>query len=136
MTLDLTTLLRVGGVMHLGLMAAGLLMPQVVGLRGHLRALPQFIRRLFWVYYGFIALCLVSFSVLTLAFADTLASGSALARAVCAFLAVFWTLRLLVATFVFDLRPYLTSTARRIGYHATNVAFAYLPIVYTVAAAR
>jgi hypothetical protein len=136
MTLDLTMLLRVGGVMHLGLMAAGLLMPQVVGLRGHLRALPQFIRRLFWVYYGFIALCLVSFSVLTLTFADTLASGSALARAVCAFLAVFWTLRLLVATFVFDLRPYLTSTARRIGYHATNVAFAYLPIVYTVAAAR
>ena len=121
--------------MHLGLMAAGLLMPQVVGLRGHLTALPQFIRRLFWVYYGFIALCLVSFSALTLAFADTLASGSALARAVCGFLAVFWTLRLVVATFVFDLRPYLTSTARRMGYHATNIAFAYLPIVYGVAAA-
>ena len=136
MALDLTMLLRVGGVMHLGLMAAGLLMPQVVGLRDHLTALPQFIRRLFWVYYGFIALCLVSFSVLTLTFADTLASGSALARAVCAFLAVFWTLRLVVATFVFDLRPYLTSTARRIGYHATNVAFAYLPIVYGMAAYR
>ena len=136
MALDLTMLLRVGGVMHLGLMAAGLLMPQVVGLRGHLTALPDFIRRLFWVYYGFIALCLVSFSVLTLAFADTLASGSALARAVCAFLAVFWTQRLVVATFVFDLRPYLTSTVRRMGYHATNVAFAYLPIVYGVAATR
>ena len=135
MALDLTMLLRVGGVMHLGLMAAGLLMPQVVGLRGHLTALPQFIRRLFWVYYGFIALCLVSFSALTLAFADTLASGSALARAVCGFLAVFWTLRLVVATFVFDLRPYLTSTARRMGYHATNIAFQYLPIVYGVAAA-
>ena len=135
MTLDLTMLLKVGGVMHLGLMAAGLLMPQVVGLRTHLATLPEFIRRLFWVYYGFIALCLVSFSVLTFAFAETLASGSALARAVCAFLTVFWTMRLVVATFVFDLRPYLTSTSRRIGYHATNVAFAYLPIVYGVAAA-
>jgi hypothetical protein len=136
MALDLTTLLKVGGVMHLGLMAAGLLMPQVVGLRTHLTTLPEFIRRLFWVYYSFIALCLVSFSILTFAFADTLASGSALARAICAFLALFWTLRLVVATFVFDLRPYLTSTGRRLGYHATNVAFAYLPIVYGVAAYR
>jgi hypothetical protein len=134
MALDLAMLLKVGGVMHLGLMAAGLLMPQVVGLRTHLTPLPAFIRRLFWVYYSFIALCLVSFSILTFAFADTLASGSALARAICAFLAVFWTMRLVVATFVFDLRPYLTSTSRRIGYHATNVAFAYLPIVYGVAA--
>jgi hypothetical protein len=133
---DLATLLKVGGVMHLGLMAAGLMMPGAVGLRSHLTSLPQFIRRLFWVYYGFIALCLLSFSALTLAFAETLASGAALARAVCAFLAVFWTMRLVVATFVFDLGPYLTSTWRRIGYHATNVVFAYLPIVYGVAAVR
>ena len=136
MAFDLTMLLKVGGVMHLGLMAAGVLMPQVVGVRTHLTTLPEFIRRLFWVYYSFIALCLVSFSILTFAFADTLASGSPLARAVCAFLAVFWTMRLVVATFVFDLRPYLTSTARRMGFHATNVAFAYLPIVYGVAAVR
>ena len=134
MTLDLTLLLRIGGVMHLGLMAAGLMMPQVVGLRQHLTTLPEFVRRLFWVYYSFVALCLVSFSALTFAFADTLASGGQLARAVCAFLAVFWTLRLVVATFVFDLRPYLTSTSRRIGYHATNIVFAYLPVVYGIAA--
>ena len=136
MTVDLAMLLKVGGVLHLGLMAAGLMMPQAVGLRTHLTTLPEFIRRLFWVYYGFIALCLVSFSVISFAFADTLAAGSSLARAVCAFLAVFWTLRLLVATFVFDLRPYLTSTSRRIGYHATNIVFAYLPVVYGLAASR
>ena len=134
MTLDLAMLLRIGGVMYLGLMAAGLMMPRVVGLRSHLTTLPEFVRRLFWVYYGFVALCLLSFSVLTFALADTLASGSQLARAVCGFLAVFWTLRLVVATFVFDLRPYLTSTSRRMGYHATNVVFAYLPVVYGMAA--
>ena len=44
-----------------------------------------------------------------------------LARALCTFLAVFWTLRLIVATFVFDLEPYLTTWYRRVGYHATNV---------------
>ena len=117
-------------------MCAGLLMPQVVGMRGHLGALPPFIRQLFWVYYSFIALCLVSFSIITIAFAGTLASGGNLARALCAFFALFWTLRLIAATFVFDMRPYLTSRYRRLGYHAINIVFAYLPVIYVLAASQ
>lgn len=134
MTINLTLLLQVAGVMHLGLMSAGLLMPKVVNMRVHLATLPAFLRQLFWVYYTFIALCLVGFSVITIVFAETLAAGGTLARAVCVFLAVFWTLRLLAATFVFDMRPYLISTSRRVGYHALNVVFAYLPVVYGMAA--
>jgi hypothetical protein len=136
MTMRLTALLQIAGVMHLGLMCAGLMMPKVVNMRAHLAGLPAFIRQLFWVYYSFIALCLVSFSVITIAFADTLASGGTLARALCVFFAVFWTARLLVATFVFDMRPYLTNTARRVGYHALNLVFAYLPVVYLLAATQ
>lgn len=130
MKINLTLLLQIAGVMHLGLICAGAMMPRVVNLRQHISGLPPFIRRLFWVYYAFIGLCLVSFGLLTVAFAGTLASGSDLARAVCAFLAVFWMVRLVAATFVFDVRPYLTSGWLRLGYQATNVAFAYLPVVY------
>jgi hypothetical protein len=134
MTMTLTLLLQFAGVLHLGLMSAGLMMPKVVNMRAHLAGLPAFIRQLFWVYYTFIGLCLLSFSIITIVFAETLASGSTLARALCVFFAVFWTLRLLVATFVFDMRPYLTNTARRVGYHVLNVVFLYLPVVYGVAA--
>ena len=134
MKLNLTLLLQIAGVLHLGLMCAGLLMPRVVNMRQHLATLPPFIRQLFWVYYSFIALCLASFCVITIAFADTLASGSNLARALCAFFAIFWTVRLFAATFVFDMKPYLTDGYRRLGYHAINIVFAYLPIVYAWAA--
>ena len=102
--------------------------------RRHLAALPAFIRRLFWAYYSFIGLCLVSFGYLTFTMAGTLAEGSALARALCVFFATFWTLRLIAATFIFDLSPYLTSAYRRLGYHATNLVFIYLPVVYLLAA--
>ena len=136
MRITLSLLLQIAGVMHLGLMAAGLLMPRVVNMRAHLVALPAFVRQLFWVYYTFIALCLVSFSAITIVFADTLAAGGTLARALCVFFAIFWTLRLIVATFVFDVRPYLTNPYRRLGYHATNVVFTYLPIVYVLAASQ
>jgi hypothetical protein len=136
MRITLTLLLQIAGALHLALMAAGLLMPRIVRMRWHLVALPPFIRQLFWVYYTFIALCLVGFSVITIVFADTLAAGGNLARALCAFFAVFWTLRLVVATWVFDMRPYLTNRTRRLGYHALNVIFAFLPIVYVLAAAQ
>jgi len=136
MHVTLTFLLQIAGVLHLGLMCAGLLMPRVVGMRTHLATVPPFIRQLFWVYYSFIALCLVSFSLLTIAFAGTLADGSGLARALCVFFALFWTLRWIAGTFVFDMRPYLTNRFRRVGYQALNMVFVYLPVVYALAAAQ
>lgn len=57
-------------------------------------------------------------------------------RAMCAFMAVFWTIRLIAATFIFDVRPYLTNNLWRLGYHATNIVFIYLPIIYAWAALR
>ncbi|HEU5395539.1 MAG TPA: hypothetical protein VFV81_00130 [Verrucomicrobiae bacterium] len=133
-TNHLALLLQLAGLLHPGLLAAGALMPGVVGLRQHLATLPPFIRRLFWVYYTFIGLSLVSFGSITFIFATTLAAGGGLARAVCLFLALFWTVRMAAAIFIFDLRPYLTSAFRRVGYQATNLVFAYLPIVYLFAA--
>lgn len=133
-TSTLALLLRLAGVSHLGLLCAGLMMPRVVGLRTHLATLPSFVRRLFWVYYAFIGLCLLSFGLLTFSMAGTLAAGAPLARAVCLFLAAFWTLRLVAATFIFDLRPYLTNAYRRVGYHTINLVFVYLPVIYLLTA--
>ncbi len=131
-THTLVLMLQIAGVLHLGLIGAGLLMPRAVNLRAHLAGLPAFVRRLFWVYYTFIGFSLVSFGLLSFCFADSLAGGGGLARAVCAFLGIFWTIRLLAATFVFDVRPYLTSAWWRTGYHATNIVFIYLPVAYAV----
>jgi hypothetical protein len=133
-TTTLVLLLRLAGLLHLGLLCAGSMMPRVVSLRSHTAVLPPFIRRLFWVYYAFIGLCLLGFGTISFAFADALASGGALARALCLFLAAFWTLRLIAATFVFDLTPYLTTPFRRIGYHTINIVFIYLPIIYLLVA--
>ncbi|HUL51479.1 MAG TPA: hypothetical protein VLU94_02725 [Candidatus Nitrosotalea sp.] len=132
--MKLTFALQIAGLLHFGLIVAGALMPRAVNLRANLAVLPPFIRRLFWVYYTFIGLSLVGFGGLSFFLADTLASGTTLARAVCGFLVVFWTLRLIVAVFIFDVKPYLTSAFWKAGYHATNVVFALLPVIYGWAA--
>lgn len=123
-------ILKLTALTYLGLLAAGLLMPGVVGLRQHISTLPKFIRQLFWVYYAFIGLSLVCFGLGTFFLADQLASGTPLARAVCGFFALFWAVRFVAGTFVFDLRPYLTSPWRRAGLTAANLVFTCLPIVY------
>ena len=128
--MNTTILLKLTALTYLGLLAAGLLMPRVVALPEHIRLLPTFIRQLFWIYYTFIGLCLVSFGLGTFFLAGELASGTPLARALCGFLALFWTVRFIAGTFVFDLRPYLTSTWRRVGLFAANLVFTVLPFVY------
>ena len=125
-----TLILKLTALTYLGLLAAGLLMPGVVGLRQHISALPKFIRQLFWVYYAFIGLSLICFGLGTFLLADQLAAGTPLARALCGFLALFWTVRFVAGTFVFDLRPYLTNRWRRAGLTAANLVFTSLPIVY------
>lgn len=134
--MKLVILIKLAGLSHLGLLAAGAAMPKVVGLRRHIAGLPPFIHRLFWVYYTFLALCLASFGAVSFLHADALASGGALARAVCGFLCLFWTVRLFVAAFVFDVRPYLTGRWRKLGYAATNIVFASLPLIYGWAALK
>jgi hypothetical protein len=136
MRISLVLLLQLAGLLHLGFISAGLLMPRIVRMRWHLATMPPFIRQLFWVYYTFIGFCVASFSIITIAFASTLAAGGALARVLCAFFALFWTIRLCAGAFVFDMEPYLTTRAHRIGYGVLNVAFASLPVIYILAAAQ
>src|SRR5262245_23018950 len=68
-TMTTILLLKLIALTYVGLLAAGLLMPGVVGMRNHLRTMPEFIRKLFWVYYTFIGLCLIAFGTGTFFFA-------------------------------------------------------------------
>lgn len=129
-------MLKLCALAHLGLIAAGVLMPRVVELQRHLAGLPRFVRQLFWVYYAFVGLCLVSFGLGSYVFASDLVAGTPLARGVCGFLALFWTLRWVVAIAVFDLRPYLRTAWHRIGLYAANSVFTALPFAYGYLALR
>src|SRR5262249_52818584 len=133
-TSTLTVLLQIAALLHLGLLCAGASMPKAVNLRGHIATLPPFLRRLFLVYFSFIALMLVGFGSLTFLFAHAMATGEPTARAFCVLMMVFWSIRLIVAAFIFDVRPYLTNWFYRIGHQATNLVFLYLVTIYALAA--
>ena len=133
--MTLETRLRIGGVSHLGILFASVLVPKVLDWRNALAGLTPFLRTLFWVYGGFIVLTIVGFGVISIVNAPSLASGTPLARSVCAFIAVFWSARLFVQLFVFDTRGILRGVLMRAGYHVLTAVFVYLAMVYAMAAA-
>jgi len=128
------TLLFIGGALHFVILIASALTPRVLDWRANLAALHPFLRRLFWVYGAFIVLVIISFGTLTLFHADELASGASLARSICAVIAIFWLARLAVQFFVFDAKPFLTTTFLRFGYHGLTSLFAALVFIYGCAA--
>ena len=128
------SLLLAGGLLHFVILIASALTPHVLDWRANLAALHPFLRRLFWVYGSFIVLVIVSFGALTLFRADELASGAPLARSICAVIAIFWLARLAVQFFVFDAKPFLTTTFLRIGYHGLTLLFTALAFIYGCAA--
>ena len=131
---DRELLLRVAGLVQLGILMASFLVPRVLDWRESLRPLPKLSRDLIWVHGAFIALIIVGFGLLTLFEAPALAAGTPLARAVCTLIGLFWLARLGVQFFVFDAGPFLTSRLLKLGYYSLTVAFLYLSVVYGWAA--
>jgi hypothetical protein len=129
-------LLQFGGALHFVILIASALTPRVLDWRTNLAPLHPFLRRLFWVYGFFIVLVIVSFGTITLLHAEVLASGTPLARSLCAVIAVFWLARLAVQFFVFDARPFLTNALLRLGYHSLTLAFIALVLIYGWAASQ
>ena len=122
------------GIAHFGILIASGTAPKALDWKDNLAGLPPLLRQMFWVYGVFIVLVIISFGVITLGFAPELAKGSSLARSVSGMIAVFWVTRLAVQFFVFDPKPWLTTTFYKIGYHGLTVVFIYLSIIYLFAA--
>ncbi len=134
MKLNLETLILLAGIGQFLNLTASALVPRVLDWRAVLAPLPPLLRRMFWVYGVFIVLVIIGFATLSVCHAGELASGSPLARGLCAFIAAFWGLRLAVQFFVFDATPWLTNRWLKLGYHTLTAGFTFFTAVYTIAA--
>ncbi len=134
MTVNLDLLLRIAGVAHFGILIASALVPRVLNWRETLAPLPTLVRQLMWVYGGYVVLMIISLGAVSLALPHELAAGTALGRAVCGFGTVFWGLRLALQLFYFDSREFLTTRILRAGHEGLTVVFAFLTIVFAMAA--
>ena len=125
-------LILLGGVLHFLTLIASAMVPKTLDWKGELAKLMPFLRTLFWVYGAFIVLIIIAFGVLSLLNFRTPGADNPtlLARSVCAFIAIFWGVRLAVQLFIFDVREFLTTWYFKVGYHLLTVTFIYQTVAY------
>lgn len=125
--------LLLAGLAQLGIASSSVFIPHLLGWREETARLRPLTRQVFWTYATYILGFHVAFGMLTLLAPQALLDGSTLARAVCAFIAVYWTVRLVLQFAVFD-RSVAVRPLFRFAEAAYVSAFAYLALVYSAAA--
>ena len=123
----------IAGVAQLGVLIASALVPYHLNWREELRCLSRLHRQMYWVYAGYIVLSIVAFALLSMFHSGELASGRGLARGFCAYVALFWGIRVVFQA-VFDVKNHLTTWVLKASYFALTLMFAGFTVVYTLGA--
>ena len=92
----------IAGVAQLLLASASLAIPRVLRWREDTARLRPLTRQVFWTYAGYIWATNLSFGLISSCAPESLLDGSVLAHAVCAFIAAYWIVRLVIQFAWFD----------------------------------
>lgn len=133
MELELSDWIFAAGVGQSTILIASSLVPFRMNWKEDLKSLPTLHRQMYWVYGGYVVLSIIAFAAISLLNARELAGGTGLARGFCAYVALFWGIRLGLQ-FVFDVKEHLTARWLKAGYFALTVLFACFTAVYGYAA--
>ncbi len=123
--------LMIGGWSLVVLCIASFWIPKALGWREKLAGLTPLMRELWWTYSIYVWSSHVFFAVLALGFGDWLTGGSGAAMAMCAFMLLWWSVRLWLQFFGFDLREIERTPANRVAKHLLTLLFTGLVILYT-----
>ena len=93
--------LWLAGAGHFVILIASAQVPARLGWRDDLAKLTPFNRKLMWTYGGFTVLTILAFGILTLVLHDEMLRGDRAARALAAFIGVYWAARIGVDLFYF-----------------------------------
>lgn len=130
---DLQHAILLAGLTQLAIAASSLAIPKALRWREQTARLLPLTRQVFWTYASYIFGTNVAFGILSVLIPKALLDGSTLAVAVTSFIALYWTARVTLQLTVFD-RSLVKGPLFRAADLLYTTAFAYLGVVYTVAA--
>ena len=126
----LETGLWIGGGSLVALSIASFWIPKALGWREKLAGLTPLMRELWWTYSIYVWSSHVFFAVLTLGFGDWLMSRTGAATAMSTFMLLWWSVRLWLQFFGFDLSEVEGSTANRVAKHLLTLLFIGLVVLF------
>jgi hypothetical protein len=131
--LALSVWIQIAGAVQLAIGLANLPLASRLQYRKNLAGASEIVRQVFYVHAAYIVLVVLGFAALSLLFPTELVSGRPLGRFLSTFLAIFWLLRVPIQLFYY---PVEIRRQNRLADVILIVAFAFLAIVFGLAAAR
>lgn len=122
--------LWLAGIGHFCILFASFQVPRQLNWKDDLAKLSPFNRKLMWVYGVFTVLTIVAFGALTLFLHTELLRGDRAALAIAAFIATYWTLRIVVDLFYFEHNDWPQGIQFTIGHFLLVILFSALAITY------
>jgi hypothetical protein len=126
----LSLALWLAGIGHFCILFASFRVPGRLGWKEDLAQLTPFNRKLMWVYGGTTLLTIIAFGTLTLFLHHEFLTGDRAAVALAAFIAIFWTLRILVDFVYFEHSDWPTGIQFVVGHFLLTALFATLASTY------
>lgn len=131
--LPIAPLILIAGTAQLVLVAASVAIPRVLRWRDDLARTSPLLRRLFWVYAGYIWVTNLCFGLLSVAAPRALVDSSLLAACVVGYMGMYWAARLVIQFALFrTVKP--NGRLFRVAEAALVLLFVFLTSVYTAAA--
>ncbi len=122
--------LWLAGIGHFCILGASFQVPSRLGWKEDLAKLTSFNRKLMWVYAGTTLLTIIAFGVITLLLHDELLRGDRAAMFLAGFIAIFWTLRILVDLLYFKHADWPVGRQFIVGHFLLTALFAALALTY------
>jgi hypothetical protein len=126
----LSLALWLAGIGHFCSLFASFQVPSRLGWKKDLAQLTSFNRKLMWVYGGTTLLTIVAFGALTLFLHHEFLAGDRAALALAAFIAVFWTLRIVVDFVYFEHSDWPAGVPFIVGHFLLTALFTALASTY------
>lgn len=123
-------LLVLAGIGQLALAAGSLAIPRVLRWREDTAKLKPLTRQVFWTYAGYIWATNVAFGLLSALAPGWLLDDAPLARAVGAFIALYWAARVAIQFLYFDRSEAPPGLPGKLAEAALGGLFLYLALVY------
>jgi alginate O-acetyltransferase complex protein AlgI len=126
----LSLALWLAGIGHFCILGASFQVPVRLGWKVDLAKLTAFNRKLMWVYAGTTLVTIIAFGVLTLFLHEEFLHGDRAALALAGFIAVFWTLRIVVDATYFTHSDWPAGFQFVLGHALLTALFAALALTY------